>query len=81
MKRLKADNHHPRTEGRVRLREITQHSEADDFVQFHLARVRLAKQLEEESWKKLAAYLATPASSPPKAVERKHEQRSRPRLR
>jgi hypothetical protein len=53
----------PRTIKRVRVRVRAQPEqiEADEFVQYHLARIGYAKEVERQSFAAIAEYLATTA--------------------
>jgi hypothetical protein len=46
---------------RVRVSVEPQQIEADEFVQYHLARINYAKELERQSFAAIAEYLATTA--------------------
>jgi hypothetical protein len=59
--RIRVDDGKPRALKRIRVSVPPEQIEADDFVQYHLARISYAKEVEQESWAAIAAYLASTA--------------------
>jgi hypothetical protein len=59
--RIRCDDSNPRSLKRIRVPTSPEHIEADEFVQYHLARISYAKEVEKDSWAEIAAYLAETA--------------------